>query len=84
MGLRPRLMLSTAALAAAVAFALPPCAEAATDHAASYGRRQIAPLSVAAPARRAEEQSTPPQEQRPPAPAPTGCPFRNGKLDLIT
>ena len=83
MGPRPRLMLVTAALGAAVAFALPPRAEAAGDRAPSYGR-QAAPFSAAAPEQRADEQPTPQERRTLSPPAPTGCPFRNGKLELIT
>ncbi len=86
MGPRPRLMVLAGTVAATLGLAIPALAQGAaggTSGAAAMPTYEYAaPL---APERRdlRADGDTAPSEQSTPPPAPSGCPFRNGKLELI-
>jgi len=83
----PRLTLPAGTLAAILSLALPAAAQGAfgEDAAGSPPARPqlqyAAPLSPEPPAKRAREDVAPKEQQQPEA--PSGCPFRNQKLELI-
>jgi hypothetical protein len=83
---RPKLTLLAAAAVASLGLALPVLAEGGAGDA--FGRAQaspfkyVAPLNAESPGKRAKDESMP-SERQAPAPVPSGCPFRNGKLELV-
>ena len=83
---RPRLTLLAATLCAALSLALPALAQDGAgdrpDGAFAPSLESAAPLVAETPAKRAKGEPAPEERQAPP-PAPSGCPFRDGKLELI-
>ncbi len=85
MGPRPRLMRLAGTLAATLCLAWPALAQSGTDDA--HGAAGVLPTFEYAvpgatetlPAKDGAE----PGQQQVPTPAPSGCPFRDGKLELI-
>ncbi len=75
----PRAMLTLLAAASAVAIAVVPAR--ADDGVSAPAPRHAAPLAAGTPGKGAKDEPAP--QERPAPPAPNGCPFRDGKLDLI-
>jgi hypothetical protein len=82
---RPRLTL-LAGVAASLSLAGPAIAEVGAGDALSGAQaapfEYAAPLDAESPSKRAKRDPAPSERQAPP-PVPSGCPFRDGKLDLI-
>jgi hypothetical protein len=77
------LTLLAGAAVASLSLALPALAEEGAGD--SFGRapfKYAAPLNAESPSKRAKDESAPSKRQAPP-PLPSGCPFHDGKLDLI-
>jgi len=72
---RPKLTLLAAATVASLSLALPALAEGGSP------LKYAAPLNAESPSKRAKDEPAP--SERAPAPVPSGCPFRDGKLELI-
>jgi len=78
----PRLMLGAFALSAAVALGAPAFADQASGRISGPAVRDV-PAAAARAGSQAANKPAPEEQQTPPPADPTGCPFRNGKLELI-
>lgn len=82
----PRLMLWTFALSAAAVWAMgseaPAFAHQAPGRTSPPAVRDV-PATATHAGRQGESGPAPEEKQTPPPAEPTGCPFRNGKLELI-
>jgi hypothetical protein len=83
---RPKLTLLAAATVASLSLALPALAEGGAGdtlrRAQASPFKYAAPLNAESPSKAAKDEPAP-SERQSPAPAPSGCPFRNNKLELI-
>jgi hypothetical protein len=85
MGPRPRLMVLAGTAAATLGLAIPDLAQGAAG--ATSGAAAMPTYEYSAPLTERRDLradgDTAPSEQSTPPPAPSGCPFRDGKLELI-
>ncbi len=86
MGPQSKLMPLAGTIVITLSLALPALAaqETARPATAALSHERAAPLKPQRPATRpALRADSAPAEQQPPPPAPSGCPFRDGKLELM-